>query len=69
MIKYLTQALLSFEPVLVEEEIAKILESHENIYPKYCNLDSCRIILSKTLKLSTPENRKQLLNELLKEVH
>jgi hypothetical protein len=69
MINCLTQALVSFEPVLVKKEIAEILQSDKNICPGYCNLDSCRVILSKTLKLSTPENRKQLLNELLKEVH
>jgi hypothetical protein len=69
MINCLTQALVNFEPVLVGEEIARLIHSDQNILPVYCNLHSYRAILSKAPKLSIPENRKQLLNELLKEVH
>ncbi|MEA5516647.1 hypothetical protein, partial [Nodularia sp. UHCC 0506] len=69
MINCLTQAIVSFEPVLVGEEIARLLQSDKNILPVDCNLPSCRVILSKAPTLSKPEYRKQLLNELLKEVH
>lgn len=69
IIDLLVQALENIEPVLVENKIATLLKSDEDIYPEYCNADICKRILSKTPVLSQPSQRQQLLNELLKEVN
>ncbi|MBD2613870.1 hypothetical protein H6G94_21765 [Nostoc punctiforme FACHB-252] len=70
IIDLLIQALENIQPILVDNEIANLLKSDKNISPEYCNSDICKHILSKTPVLSSqPANRKQLLNELLKEVN
>jgi hypothetical protein len=69
IIELLVQALENIQPVLVENKIATLLKSDQNISPEYCNADICKLILSKTPALSQPANRQQLLNELLKEVN
>ncbi|MBD2510108.1 hypothetical protein H6G91_22895 [Nostoc muscorum FACHB-395] len=69
LINLLIQATENIEPVLVANEIATLLKSDVNISPEYCNTPICKLVLNQTPELSQPANRKQLLNELLKEVH
>jgi len=68
LIKSLVEAIENIQPIVVDKQIAELLENDQNISPIPCNLDTCKSTLSKAPDLALPERRKQLLTELLKEV-
>ncbi|MDB9341813.1 MULTISPECIES: hypothetical protein [Cyanophyceae] len=68
-IKLLVEAIENIQPIIVDGKIADLLKNDQNISPVTCDVNSCKDILSKAPALAQPERRKQLLTELLKEVH
>ena len=71
LIASLVKASNEIQPILVDKEIANLIKNIEPISPVVCDIRICKQILGANdhPSLAEPENRKQLLTELLKEVN
>lgn len=71
LIASLVKASNEIQPILVDKEIANLIKNIEPISPVVCDTSICKRILGakEHPSLAEPENRKQLLTELLKEVN
>jgi hypothetical protein len=70
LIDYLVKASHDIKPVVVDDKMAYLIKNIPEISPAVCSTAICKRILgaNKHPSLAEPENRKQLLTELLKEV-
>ena len=68
LIDILIKAIKNIQPILVEKSIADLLKHDSTVSPVNCDIQSCKELLAQTPVpvLCEPENRVQLLKELLK---
>ncbi len=65
-LKALVKAIKNLEPFIVEKDIGILLQKVPAIDPVNCDIHTCKSIISKTPTLAEPNERTQLLTELLK---